>query len=72
MKQVIDEVSAEDEGYSYKALILIFLGLCVLSAVGALLYELFLVRLMILAVVCAAVFIKRRYFIDLFRQIKGV
>lgn len=72
MKQVIDEVSAEDEGYSYKALILIFLGLCVLSAVGALLYELFLVRLMILAVVCAAVFIKRRYFIDLFRQIKRV
>ena len=71
MKQVLKENNEEDNGYNYKALILVFVGMCILSVIGALLYGVLLARIAVLLLLSVVIFFKRKYFVDLYKQIKG-
>ena len=71
MKQVIRENDENDTAYSYKALGIVFCCLCIISAVGAILYELLLLRITVLIIFFVAIIIKRKYFLNLFHKFKG-
>lgn len=71
MRRVLKQEKREDNMYDYKLLILIFVLLCVLSAIGALLYPFLWVRIAVAVVVLALMIIKRKYFFDMYKRIKG-
>lgn len=71
MRRVLKQENREDNMYDYKLLILIFVLLCVLSAIGALLYPFLWVRIAVAVIVLALIIIKRKYFIDMYRRLRS-
>ena len=71
MKQVIRENDENDTAYSYKALGIVFCCLCIISAVGAILYELLLLRITVLMIFSVFIIIKRKYFLNFYHKFKG-
>ena len=70
MKRVFKEKDIEDNAYNYKGLIIIFLVFCALSVVGELLYDMFLIRIIISLALLSILFTKRKRVISLYKKIK--
>ena len=71
MRKILKEQNKKDNMFNYKLLVIIFLLLCVISAVGALLYGILIARIAVAVAVLTVMVIKRNYFIDMYKQIKG-
>ena len=71
MKKILRQEKSKDNMYDYKKLIIIMVAFCIVSAVGALLYGFMWIRIAVAAAVLIAMIIKRNYFIDMYRKIKG-
>ena len=71
MKKILRQEKSKDNMYDYKKLIIIMVAFCIVSAVGAILYGLMWIRIVIAVAVLVAMIIKRNYFIDMYRKIKG-
>ena len=71
MKKILKEKGMKDDMYDYKFLILILVLFGVVSAGGALLYGILWVRIVITVIVLVVMVVKRNYFIDMYKQIKG-
>jgi hypothetical protein len=57
--------------YDYKLLLAILGLFCIVAAGGALLYSLLWVRIVITVIVLIVMVVKRNYFIDMYKKIKG-
>ena len=71
MKKILKEKKIEDNMYNYKILILLFIVFCIVGAVGPVLYGILWLRIAIAAAVLAIMVIKRKYFFDMYKNIKG-
>ena len=71
MKKILRQEKSKDNMYDYKKLIIIMVAFCIVSAVGAILYGFMWIRIVIAVAVLVAMIIKRNYFIDMYRKIKG-
>ncbi|MBR3280071.1 MAG: oligosaccharide flippase family protein [Lachnospiraceae bacterium] len=71
MKKILKQENVKDDMFDYKMLILLLVAFCVLSAIGALLYSFLWIRIVVAALVLIAMFIKRNYFIGMYKKIKG-
>jgi len=70
MQIVLLERGIEDIAYNYKGLVIIFIVFCCLSVLAEALYGLLVVRIVISVLVLIGLFIKREYFINLYRRMK--
>ena len=71
MKKILKQENVKDDMFDYKKLILLLVAFCIISATGALLYSFLWIRIVVAAAVLTAMIIKRNYFIDMYRKIKG-
>ena len=71
MKKVLKEKNMKDDMYDYKLLLAILGLFCIVAAGGALLYSLLWVRIVITVIVLIVMVVKRNYFIDMYKKIKG-
>ena len=71
MKKILKQENIKDDMFDYKKLILLLSTFCGLSATGALLYGFLWIRIAVAAAVLIAMIVKRNYFIDMYRKIKG-
>lgn len=70
MKQVLDKKGIPDDGYDYKGLILLFITFVVIAYWGVAMYNLLIPRIAVTLIVLLVVFIKRKYFIGVYKKIK--
>ena len=71
MKKVLKKKGIEDKAYDYKSLIILLVVFSITSFTGALLYKWLIPRIAILLLVCFAIVLKRKYFLDVYHRIKG-
>lgn len=71
MKKILKQENIKGDMFDYKKLILLLAAFCTLSAIGALLYGYLWIRIVVAAAVLIAMIVKRNYFIDMYRKIKG-
>ena len=71
MKKILKQENVKDDMFDYKKLILLLVAFCIISATGALLYSFLWIRIVVAVAVLTAMIIKRNYFIDMYRKIKG-
>jgi O-antigen/teichoic acid export membrane protein len=71
MKKILSEHEVEDNAYSYKSLILIFICLCFAAIIGATLYRHLLIRTFVSMSILIILLIKRDFFFRFYRIIKS-
>ncbi len=71
MRKILKEKDRKDDMYNYKILVLLFLLFCLIAAAGALLYGILWLRIVIAVIVLGIIIIKRNYFINMYKNIKG-
>lgn len=70
MKRVLNKREIQDNGYNYKGLVVVLLVFCMFSAIGELLYDMFLIRLIVTLVLLLFIYSKRKYIIDYYLSVK--
>ena len=71
MKRALNKRGIKDNAYNYRWLILLFFGFCAMTAVGAVLYNYLVVRIIVMAIVFVIAIIKRNALLNFYKVIKN-
>ena len=71
MKRALKKRGLEDNAYNYRWLILLFFAFCAMTALGAVLYNYLIVRIIVMGIIFVIAIIKRKALLNFYKVIKN-